>query len=201
MLNGDHMSKMKKLAQKIYLLIMVSMVLLSGCARWPEEPGPGPEDPEYQLRITVEVAGEINPDTGKYYIVLDTDNNPADGPGSDINFWEDEYYYVQLDDWGFDFVQGEEGSPSIVLTDSSIVDNQLQVIINLSDLNGPGSIDFNVITTDLENITYDYLSNYLTIRTTFGSMIEDYNSLGDIEEDEDEDDFDIIYVKAEIITL
>ncbi|OQY39006.1 hypothetical protein B6228_03725 [Candidatus Atribacteria bacterium 4572_76] len=183
----------------IILLIIVIILVVSGCARWPNGPGPGPGT-EYQLQITVQVLGEINVNDGIYYIVLDNNGNSADGPGGEVDDWEDEYYYVQLDDWGFDFAQVEEGSSSIALTNSSISDDELQVTISLSDLGEiEDSIDFNVVTTDLDNNTYDYLDSYLTIGTTFGSMAEDYDSPGDSENDED--DFDIIGVIAEIITL
>lgn len=183
----------------IFLLAIGLMVVVTGCARWPYGPEPEPET-EYQLQITVQVLGEINVNDGIYYIVLDNNGNPADGPGGEVDDWEDEYYYVQLDDWGFDFTQVEEGSSSIALTDSLIGVDELQVTISLSDLGEiEDSIDFNVITTNLDNNTYDYLDNYLTIGTTFGSMAEDYDSPGDSENDEY--DFDIIGVIAEIITL
>jgi len=186
--------------EAIIILLMIGiMVVVAGCARWPDGPGPGP-GAEYQLQITVQVLGEINVNDGIYYIILDNNGNSADGPGGEVDNWEDEYYYVQLDDWGFDFAQVEEGSSSIALTDSLIGVDELQVTISLSDLGEiEDSIDFNVVTTDLDNNTYDYLDSYLTIGTTFGSMAEDYDSPGDSENDED--DFDIIGVIAEIITL
>jgi len=172
---------------------------VSGCARWPHGPEPEPGT-EYQLQITVQVFGEINVDDGIYYIVLDNNGNPADGPGGEVVDWEDEYYYVQLDDWGFDFAQVDEGSSSIELTDSLIDYDELQVTIDLSDLGElEDSIDFNVVTTDLDNNTYDYLDNYLTIGTTFGSMAEDYPSGSGTENYEE--DFIIIGVIAEIITF
>ena len=183
----------------IFLLAIGLMVVVTGCARWPYGPEPEPGT-EYQLQITVQVLGEINVNDGIYYIVLDNNGNSADGPGGEVDDWEDEYYCVQLDDWGFDFTQVEEGSSSIALTDSLIGVDELQVTISLSDLGEiEDSIDFNVVTTDLDNNTYDYLDNYLTIGTTFGSMAEDYDSPGDSENDEY--DFDIIGVIAEIITL
>jgi len=183
----------------IILLIIVIILVVSGCARWPNGPGPGPGT-EYQLQITVQVLGEINVNDGIYYIVLDNNGNSADGPGGEVDDWEDEYYYVQLDDWGFDFTQVEEGSSSIALTDSLIGVDELQVTISLSDLGEiEDSIDFNVVTTDLDNNTYDYLDSYLTIGTTFGSMAEDYPLWSGTENYEE--DFIIIGVIAEIITL
>jgi len=189
--------KVKKVI--MILLIIGVMVVVSGCARWPDGPGPGP-GAEYQLQITVQVLGELNVSDGIYYIVLDNNGNSADGPGGEVDDWEDEYYYVQLDDWGFDFTRVDEGSSSIALTDSLIGVDELQVTISLSDLGEiEDSIDFNVVTTDSDNNTYDYLDNYLTIGTTFGSMAEDYPSESGTENYEE--DFIIIGVIAEIITL
>ncbi len=188
------------LKRAIIVLLMIGiMAIVAGCARWPHGPEPEPGT-EYQLKVTVQVLGEINVNDGIYYIVLDNDGNSADGPGGEVVDWEDEYYYVQLDDWGFDFTHVEEGSSSIALTDSLIDHDELQVTISLSDLGEiENSIDFNVVTTDLDNNTYDYLGNYLTIGTTFGSMTEDYPSGSGTENYED--DFIIIGVIAEIITF
>ena len=130
------MSKLKKAKLKLFLSIMLCVALMiAGCARWPDGPGPGPGEPEYQLKITAEFAGLVAPDEGEgiYYVVLDTDGNPVDGPGEDIIFWEDEYFYIQLDEWGFYFTQVEEGSPSISLTDSSYSENKLFHVWELSD--------------------------------------------------------------------
>jgi len=198
------MCNLKKIKLEIYLLLIVLAVTLlsTGCARWPGEPGPEPEpgETEYQLQITVQVLGELNVNDGIYYIVLDNNGNSANGPGEEVDNWEDEYYYVQLDDWGFDFTRVEEGSSLIALTSNSIGDDEFQVTISLSDLGEiENSIDFNVVTTDLDNNTYYYLDDYLTIRTTLGSTAKDYSSSSDLEDDED--DFNIIGVIAEIITL
>ena len=181
------------------LLIMLGvMVVVSGCARWPE-PEPGPDEPEYQLKITVEVKGEINNDEGIYYIVLDADGNPVDGPGNDISFWEDSYYYIKLENGFFYFAQVEEGSPELQLTDSSYSGNKLQVIIAVSDLEDPNSVDINVITTDLDNNTYDHLDSYFTISTGFGSSKDISDSEGD--SGDGGADLDINNVTAEITTL
>jgi len=200
---GGFMCNLKKIKLGIYLLLIVLAVTLlsTGCARWPygPEPGPGPGT-EYQLKITVQVLGELNVNDGIYYIVLDNNGNPVDGPGEKVDDWEDEYYYIQLNDYDFDFTRVEEGSSPIDLTDSLISDDEFQVTISLSDLGEiEDSIDFNVVTTDLDNNTYDYLDDYLTIGTSFGSTAEDYDWPGDAENEED--DFDIIRVIAEIITL
>jgi hypothetical protein len=51
-----------------WLIIFSIILLVSGCARWPDGPGPEPGETDYQLEITVEVKGEINTDEGIYYI-------------------------------------------------------------------------------------------------------------------------------------
>jgi len=182
----------------IFLLAIGLMVVITGCARWPDGPGPGPGEPEYQLEITVEVAGVINSSEGIYYIVLDADEESIDGPGDDVEDWENDFYYVKLDGMGFHFARVEEGSASMSLTDSSYSEDKLQVTIALSDLGSPGSIDINVITTDLDNNTYDSLDEYFTIDVTYNPSEE----VEDLPPGDSEDgvDFDIINVTAEITT-
>jgi len=174
---------------------------VSGCARWPNGPGPEPGETEYQLEITVEVAGAINADDGIYYIVMDADGNPATGPFSDISSWEDRFYYIKLESNSFYFAQKEEDSPELYLTDNSISENKIQVTIALSDLEDPSSVDINVITTDTESsITYDHLATYFTVYTeNIGFQNPDPDSPGD--SGEGEPDFDIVKVTAEITTL
>ena len=181
----------------ILLLTIGMIVVVSGCVRWPE-PEPPPPEPEYQLEITVEVAGEINADEGIYYIVLDTNEDSADGPGSDLFFWDDDFYYIKLDNWGFYFAQVKDDSESS-FEEGNISGNIFQVTIALSDLGDPNSIDINVITTDSENNTYDHLDSYFTINTDLGSTEEGVVSEGGSEEGGP--NFDIIKVTAEITTL
>ena len=187
----------------IILLAIGLMAVVSGCARWPNGPGPGPGETEYQLEITVEVAGTINSYDGIYYIVLDADGNSATGPGYDISFWDDKFYYIKLEDGFFYFAQKEEGSSEISLTSSSIGENKFQVTIALSDLGVPSDIDFsidiNVITTDSENNTYDHLDSYFTISTVLGSTVTREDSAGD--SGDGGADFDIVEAKAVITTL
>jgi hypothetical protein len=183
----------------IIFLMIGALTVVAGCARWPNGPGPGPGT-EYQLEITVEVAGEINVGDGIYYIVLDADANSATGPGDDVSSWDDSYYYIELDDWGFYFAQVEEGSASISLTASSYSEDKLQVTIALSDLEDPNSVDINVLTTDSDNNTYDHLDDYFTINTTvLGSPVIREDSEGD--SGEGGVDFDIVKVTAVITTL
>lgn len=191
--------KIMKVKRAIILLLMIGiMVITSGCARWPDGPGPGPGEPEYQLEITVEVEGVINSSEGIYYIVLDADEESIDGPWDDVEDWEDDFYYVKLDGMGFHFAQVKDDFESIF--DGEIFsENKLQVTIALSDLGSPSSIDINILTTDSDNNTYDYLEPYFTIGTDLGSL----KNITDTEGDSGDGgaDFDIVKVTAEITTL
>jgi hypothetical protein len=180
-----------------WLIIFSIILFVSGCARWPDGPGPGPDETKYQLEITVEVKGEINTDEGIYYIVLDADSESIDGPVADINFWDADYYYIKLENDFFYFAQKEEGSPEIQLVDSLYSGNKLQVTIALSDLGNPNSLDINVLTTDSDNNIYDSLDNsYFTINTNLGSK----PPINDQEGDSGDGgvDFDIVKVTAQI---
>ena len=192
--------KTMKVKEAIIILLMIGiMAIISGCARWPEGPEPGPGT-EYQLEITVEVAGEINTDDGIYYIVLDADEESIDGPGDDLFFWDDDFYYIELENDFFYFAQVEEGSPELDFTDYSYSENELQVTIALSDLGSPSSIDINIITTDSGNNTYDHLDGYFTIDTTvLGSTVTREDSAGD--SGDGGADFDIVKVTAVVTTL
>ena len=181
----------------IIFLLIGALAVVAGCARWPDGPGPGPGETEYQLEITVEVEGIIDSNNGKYYIVMDADGNPATGPGYDILFWDDIFYYIQLEGGFFYFTQKEEGSPELYLANSLISGNTIQVTIALSDLGKPNSVDINVITTDLDNNTYDHLDGYFTISTVLGSTGEGVISGGGT----GGTDFNITKVTALITTL
>jgi len=183
----------------IIIFLMIGIIAgVSGCVRWPYEPGPEPGT-DYQLEITVEVAGEINSYDGIYYIVLDADGKPATGPGENILPWEDSYYYIKLENDFFYFAKPEESFEYYTgeISDDS---KSFQVSIVLSDLvEDPNSIDINVVTTDSNNNTYDSLDNgYFTINTNLGSK----PPINDQENDSGEGgaDFDIVSVKAKIKT-
>ena len=173
---------------------------VSGCARWPE--GPEPElGTEYQLEIIVEVAGEINTDEGIYYIVFDADSDSTDGPGEDVNLWDDGYYYIKLD-WmeSFYFAQVKDDSESYFYGGSITGTNKFQVTVAISDLGDPTKIDINVLTTDSDNHTYDSMSDgYFSISTNWGSSKTINDSEGD--SGDGGDDFDIKKVTAVITTL
>jgi len=181
-----------------YLLVIGIVAVISGCVRYPDEPGPEPET-DYQLKITVEVAGVINADDGIYYIVLDADENSATGPDDDIKFWEDDFYYVKLDGMGFSFAQVKDDLES-PFGGGGISEKTFEATIAISDLGDPNSIDINVVTTDSNNNTYDSLDNgYFTINTNLGSK----PPINDQENDSGEGgaDFDIVKVTAVVTTL
>jgi hypothetical protein len=183
----------------IILLMMVVIAGVSGCARWPYGPEPEPGT-EYQLEITVEVAGEINTDEGIYYIVFDADSDSTDGPGDDVNLWDDDYYYIILDEWGFSFAQVKDVIESTFYGGSITGVNKFKITIAISDLGDPTRIDINVLTTNSDNLTYDSLSDgYFFIRTDWGSSRTIDESEGD--SGEGGEDFDIKKVTAVITTL
>jgi hypothetical protein len=109
------------------------------------------------------------------------------------------FYYIKLENDFFYFAQVEEGSPELQLTDNSYSGDKLHVTIALSDLGDPNSIDINVLTTDSDNNTYDYLDPYFTISTDIGSS----KNITDIEGDSGDGgaDFDIVKVTAIVTTL
>jgi len=187
----------------IFLLVIGVMAVVTGCSRWPDGPNGNGGTENYQLEITVEVLGEINTDDGIYYIVLDADGELETWPGEDIEGWEEDFYYVRLNEWGFYFAQVEEGSSGISLTSSLIGEKSFQVTIDLNDLEVPGNSDFNininVITTDLYKHTYDSLDGGFSINTYLGSKPPRIDLEGD--SGEDGPNFDIIRVRAEIKTL
>ena len=187
---------MKKIIWSLLILLGI-VVAISGCARWPYEPGPG-TGTKYQLQITVQVLGEININDGMYYIILDNNGNSADGPGEEVDGWNDDYYYVKLDGMGFSFAQVKDDFESI-FDGGSFSGDKVQVTIALSDLEDPNSIDINVITADSDNNTYDHLDGYFTISTYWGFS----KTINDSEGDSGDGgvDFDIVKVTAEITTL
>ena len=179
-----------------WLIIFSIILLVSGCARWPDGPGPEPGETDYQLNITVEVAGEINTYDGIYYIVLDANNQSIDGPEEDIIIWDGEYYYFKLENGFFYFAQVKDDFESTFYGGSIVNTNKFQVTIALSDLGNPNSVDINVLTTDSDNNTYDSLDNYFTIGTDLGSSEDIPDSEGD--SGDGGVNFDIVKVTAQI---
>ncbi len=188
--------------RKWFILIILGIVLLTGgCARWPDgsdEPG----ETQYQVQITVQVQGQVSSDLnkGKYYIVLDTDENTADGPGANILLWDDEFYYIIKYEGGFfDFTQ-VGGVESFTGSGEVIEEDEIRVTFDLNDLGNPESLDINVVTTDKDNNTYDSLdAGYFSIYT---NRLGATNTINDRFDDSGEGgvDFDIIKVTTLITT-
>ena len=182
----------------IILLAIGLMAVVSGCVRYPDGHNGNGGTENYQLQITVEVKGEINIDDGIYYIGLDTDGQTGIGVGSDIDYWEGDYYYIKLGSIGCYLYPKEEGSPISLSYSISDIESKLQITVALSDLGDPeGSIGINVVTTDSDgSTTYDYLDDNFYINTELYSKGEGISS---INLEDGEANFDIKEVFAEII--
>ncbi len=180
----------------IILLMIGIMVIISGCARWPDGPGPGPgPETDYQLEITVEVVGEIDPDNGIYYIGLNPDGDTKPGPDSYLDSWQGEYYYIKLDNWGCNLYSKDENALPISLDNYSYNGNELKIKFFLSDLGEvETSIDVNVVTADSNDSVYDYLDDCINISTMLYTEREGI-SLNDLEEDEADFDIREVFVK------
>ena len=151
------------------LILILTSILITGCARYPEEPSSGGETGQKQLIIKVEIneEGTINVDDGYYYIVFDTEKTASFAPDSDLENWKERYYYVRLDDFGFRF--GQVDSSWQYVNIGSVYENYFKVTINLDDLENPEKIRMNIITTDRDNETIDYMDTAfdLSIDTSF----------------------------------
>jgi hypothetical protein len=195
---GDFMGIINLKKVIIILLMIGTLTVVAGCARWPDGPGPGPGGTEYQLEITIEVSGIIDSYNGIYYIVMDADGNAATGPEYDVSFWDGDFYYIKLEDGFFDFAQVQDDFESI-FDGGNVSGNKIQATIALSDLDDPNSIDINVVTTDSENNTYDHLDSYFSISNAFGTTVTREDTADD--SGDGGTDFDIAKVTAVITTL
>jgi hypothetical protein len=175
--------------------------MFNGCARWPEEPNGGNGNGQSLLRVRVDINenGTINTEEGNYYIVFDTDVDAPFGPSDDIEDWESGYYYIRLDSIGFFFGEVLDNGTSEQLINGiggSDSDDYFEVTLSLADLENPEGIYMNVITTDLDNNTYDALDPDFYIETDliFPTTETDFpsDSAGGA-------DFDITQVTATIL--
>ena len=194
---GDFMRIINVKRAIIILLVIGIIAVVAGCVRYPGEHN-GNGETNYQLKITVEVKGEINIDDGIYYIGLDTDGQTGIGVGSDIDYWEGNYYYIKLDSMSCYLYPTEDGSSISLSYSISDIESKLQITIALSDLGDPErSIGINVVTTDSDgSTTYDHLDDNFYINTVLYSKGEGISSTN---LEEGEADFDIKEVFAEII--
>jgi len=188
-----------KVKRAMILLLTIGIIVVGGCVRYPDGHN-GNGEAIYQLEITVEVAGEINTDEGIYYIVFDADSDSTDGPGDDVDLWDDDYYYIKLD-WMESFYFAQVNDSESYFNGGNITgSNKFQITIAISDLGDPTKIDINVLTTDSDNHTYDSLSDgYFFISTSWGSS----ETISDFEDDSGDggEDFDIVEVTAVVTTL
>lgn len=191
------------------LVIGIFAWFLNGCARWPDEPNGGGGTGQKQLIVKVEIDndGMIDPDNGNYYLVFNTDQDASFAPDAEIKNWEKGYYYLQLGNIGFVFGEVLEVDPIDGSIDSSwiyytgtIEDDYFTVSIDLEDLGNPDEISLNVITTDMDNDTYDSLDlSFDTVIQT--NVINSTNIIDDYSGDsEGGSNFDLIQVTATIIT-
>jgi len=188
-----------KVKRAMILLLTIGIIVVGGCVRYPDGHN-GNGEAIYQLEITVEVAGEINTDEGIYYIVFDADSDSTDGPGDDVDLWDDDYYYIKLD-WMESFYFAQVNDSESYFNGGNITgSNKFQITIAISDLGDPTKIDINVLTTDSDNHTYDSLSDgFFFISTSWGSS----ETISDFEDDSGDggEDFDIVEVTAVVTTL
>ncbi len=191
--------RIMNLKRVIIILLMIGIIAgVVGCARWPYAPEPEPET-DYQLEITVEVAGEINPDDGIYYIGINPDGDSEPGPDSDLDSWQGVFYYIKFDNLGCNLYSKDESASSISLNDYSYTGNELKIKFFLSDLGVlETSIDVNVVTADSNDSVYDYLDDCINISTDLYTEREGI-SLNDLEDDEA--DFNIIKVIVKITNI
>jgi hypothetical protein len=197
----------KKYNKKLLLyctILCIITILLNGCARWSDDPNGGGGTGEKQLTVKVEINsnGQINTDDGIYYIVFNTNEDSSFPPDEDIDNWEDDYYFIKLDDFGFSFgVVG--GTDSSFSGSAEEGDDFFQVSISLTSMDNPDKISMNVVTADTDNEVYDYLdfglASNLTINDT--STIPSSNSIEDDTGDSTIDpDYDIYKVTTILST-
>ena len=159
----------------IPLLIMV--LLISGCARWPEDGdgGDGEKQKLLLIRVDINETGKINTDLGKYYIVLDTRENAAQPPSQDIEEWEKGYYYIRLDNYGFCMGEWDKTCKSTSI--GIKYEKYFQINLDLASLGNPKKIYMNVITTDNKDKTHDSVGNPTDL-TIGDTSLESYSRIG-----------------------
>jgi hypothetical protein len=177
--------------------IFFVIFFINGCARWPDGPDGGGQK-LLVIRVDINENGAINTEDGHYYIVFDTRDNALTPPSQDIDDWEEGFYYVKLDNYGFCF--GQWNSSCNYTSIGNVNDKYFQVNIDLESLGNPERIFMNIITTDNDDDeTYDSIGNpsELTIDasgTDYNKIVTDFSSdsTGGV-------DFDIIKVTAYLI--
>jgi hypothetical protein len=181
---------------KYIIILTLPVLIITGCARWPEEPnGGGTGQKQLTIKVEINKNGTINTDDGYYYIVFDTREDASFPPDEDIDNWEDGYYYIRLDDFGF--YLGEVGNDSEeYIRDIPTAETNFQVTVDLAKLGNPEEIFMNVITTDLDNNTYDALDTDFYIET---DLIFPKTETDFIQDSTGGADFDIVQVETTIL--
>jgi len=186
----------------LYLIILTLFAfIITGCARWPDDPNGGNGIGQKLLRVRVDINenGTINTEEGNYYVVFDANKNAPFGPSDNIEDWQTGYYYIRLDMFGFYFgevLDSGTSEQSIAGSGGTSSDNYFQITIPLTYLGEPEGIHMNVVTTDLDNETYDALNPdfYIDTDSVFSKTETDFmqDSTGGA-------DFDIIQVTTTIL--
>lgn len=184
-----------------FIIIFIAFILIDGCARWPEDPNGGGGTGQKLLTVRVDInnSGVIDTDNGYYYIVFDSNEDASFPPDDDIANWEDGYYYIRLDEYGLFFGEvgnnSEENIGSIPSTET-----YFQVAINIAKLGNPNKIFMNVLTTDKDEETYDYMEDALSLTINDTDFVPYNNIVSDFQQDSSGGtNFDIVQVNTSIL--
>ncbi len=192
-------NRVKPSLRSLLLVFSVIFVIffINGCARWPDGPG-GVEQKLLVIRVDINENGEINTENGNYYIVFDTKEDALLPPPKDIDDWEEGYYYIKLDNYGLCF--GQWGISPCQYTSVNVEgEKYFRINLDLDELGNPEKIFMNVITTNNDDETYDYMDNSpeLTIDTSwtdYNKIVDDFSS-----DSAGVPDFDIIKVTISLV--
>lgn len=192
------MNQIKNHKYLFFILFTIIFLLFNGCARWPDDPngGNGQEQKLLRVRVDINSLGTINTNDGQYYLVFDIDKDAPFKPGDSVDEWETGFYYVKLDIIGFFLGEVLEVGTSEQMISGTKSDNFFQVTIPLADLGDPEGLHLNVVTTDLDNETYDALDPdfYIDTNVIFSKTENDF-----IQDSSGGADFDIAQVTTDIL--
>ncbi|KQC10570.1 MAG: hypothetical protein APR54_11870 [Candidatus Cloacimonas sp. SDB] len=169
----------------VYLTIIILFTfIINGCARWPDDPngGNGIEQKLLTIRVDINSTGVIDTNNGYYYIVFDTNENALSPPDDNIDDWEDDYYYIRLDEYGFYF--GEVGTTQEeYIGNIPSTDNYFQITVNFDKLGDPEKVFMNVITTDRNDEAYDYMNDASSLTISDTDFVPYNNIVSDFQQD------------------
>lgn len=170
--------KIMFLKDLMLILFLITALLISGCARWPDDDDGGGDGEKQKLlliRVDINETGKINTELGKYYIVLDIGEDATQPPSRDIEEWEKGYHYIRLDKFGF--CMGEWGKFCQYTSVGNRFEGYFQINLDLKSLGDPKKIYMNVITTDNNDKTYDSVDNPADL-TIGDTGLESYSRIG-----------------------